>query len=109
MHYLAALQRKARKCYICFALSLLSRYVKHPLPDESGSSLLEPGACNGSRDNCEGELRGSSRGGGPGTEWLPQFLLLRVWHLIGSSAYYSRPGSQICMVTVLLCQLMESS
>ncbi|XP_040850389.1 ubiquitin carboxyl-terminal hydrolase 4 isoform X2 [Ochotona curzoniae] len=33
----------------------ISRYVKHPLPDESGSSLLEPGACNGSRDNCEGE------------------------------------------------------
>ncbi|XP_004581515.2 ubiquitin carboxyl-terminal hydrolase 4 isoform X2 [Ochotona princeps] len=33
----------------------ISRYIKHPLPDESGSSLLESGACNGSRDNCEGE------------------------------------------------------
>ncbi|XP_062056847.1 ubiquitin carboxyl-terminal hydrolase 4 isoform X2 [Lepus europaeus] len=33
----------------------ISRYVKHPLPDECGSSPLEPGACNGSRGNCEGE------------------------------------------------------
>ncbi|XP_032017405.1 ubiquitin carboxyl-terminal hydrolase 4 isoform X5 [Hylobates moloch] len=33
----------------------ISRYVKQPLPDESGSSPLEPGACNGSRNSCEGE------------------------------------------------------
>uniref|UniRef100_U3KN40 Ubiquitin carboxyl-terminal hydrolase n=1 Tax=Oryctolagus cuniculus TaxID=9986 RepID=U3KN40_RABIT len=33
----------------------ISRYVKHPLPDECGSSPLEPGACNGSRGSCEGE------------------------------------------------------
>ncbi|XP_042785282.1 ubiquitin carboxyl-terminal hydrolase 4 isoform X3 [Panthera leo] len=31
------------------------RYIKQPLPDESGSSPLEPGACNGSRGSCEGE------------------------------------------------------
>ncbi|XP_055132947.1 ubiquitin carboxyl-terminal hydrolase 4 isoform X4 [Symphalangus syndactylus] len=31
----------------------ISRYVKQPLPDESGSSPLEPGACNGSRNSCE--------------------------------------------------------
>ncbi|XP_006196358.1 ubiquitin carboxyl-terminal hydrolase 4 isoform X2 [Vicugna pacos] len=33
----------------------ISRYIKQPLPNESGSSSLEPGACNGSRGNCEGE------------------------------------------------------
>ncbi|XP_012510634.1 PREDICTED: ubiquitin carboxyl-terminal hydrolase 4 isoform X2 [Propithecus coquereli] len=33
----------------------ISRYIKQPLPDESGSSPLEPGACNGSRGSCEGE------------------------------------------------------
>ncbi|XP_054406205.1 ubiquitin carboxyl-terminal hydrolase 4 isoform X3 [Pongo pygmaeus] len=33
----------------------ISRYVKQPLPDEFGSSPLEPGACNGSRNSCEGE------------------------------------------------------
>ncbi|XP_066900337.1 ubiquitin carboxyl-terminal hydrolase 4 isoform X3 [Kogia breviceps] len=31
------------------------RYIKQPLPDESGSSFLGLGACNGSRDSCEGE------------------------------------------------------
>ncbi|XP_016058354.1 PREDICTED: ubiquitin carboxyl-terminal hydrolase 4 isoform X2 [Miniopterus natalensis] len=31
----------------------ISRYIKQPLPEESGSSPLEPGACNGS--SCEGE------------------------------------------------------
>ncbi|XP_059795604.1 ubiquitin carboxyl-terminal hydrolase 4 isoform X4 [Balaenoptera ricei] len=31
------------------------RYIKQPLPDESGSSPLELGACNGSRGSCEGE------------------------------------------------------
>jgi len=33
----------------------ISRYIKQPLPKESGSSPLEPGACNGSRGDCEGE------------------------------------------------------
>ncbi|XP_065789778.1 ubiquitin carboxyl-terminal hydrolase 4 isoform X2 [Muntiacus reevesi] len=33
----------------------ISRYIKQPLPDESGSSPLELGACNGSRSGCEGE------------------------------------------------------
>ncbi|XP_054982096.1 ubiquitin carboxyl-terminal hydrolase 4-like [Sorex araneus] len=33
----------------------ISRYIKQPLPDESGSSPLEPGSCNGSRGSCEGE------------------------------------------------------
>ncbi|XP_066102153.1 ubiquitin carboxyl-terminal hydrolase 4 isoform X2 [Saccopteryx bilineata] len=33
----------------------ISRYIKQPLPDESGSSPLGPGACNGSRGSCEGE------------------------------------------------------
>ncbi|XP_045153549.1 ubiquitin carboxyl-terminal hydrolase 4 isoform X2 [Echinops telfairi] len=33
----------------------ISRYIKQPLPDECGSSPLEPGACNGSRGSCEGE------------------------------------------------------
>ncbi|KAL2803833.1 ubiquitin carboxyl-terminal hydrolase 4 isoform b, partial [Daubentonia madagascariensis] len=33
----------------------ISRYIKQPLPDESGSSPLEPGACNGSRGSCEGD------------------------------------------------------
>ncbi|XP_047630072.1 ubiquitin carboxyl-terminal hydrolase 4 isoform X5 [Phacochoerus africanus] len=33
----------------------ISRYIKQPLPDESGSSPLELGACNGSRGSCEGE------------------------------------------------------
>ncbi|KAF5921631.1 hypothetical protein HPG69_012801 [Diceros bicornis minor] len=33
----------------------ISRYIKQPLPDESGSLPLEPGACNGSRGSCEGE------------------------------------------------------
>lgn len=33
----------------------ISRYIKQPLPDECGSSPLEPGACNGSRGGCEGE------------------------------------------------------
>lgn len=32
-----------------------SRYIKQPLPEESGGSPLEPGACNGSRGSCEGE------------------------------------------------------
>ncbi|XP_033063091.1 ubiquitin carboxyl-terminal hydrolase 4 isoform X4 [Trachypithecus francoisi] len=31
------------------------RYVKQPLPDDFGSSPLEPGTCNGSRNSCEGE------------------------------------------------------
>ncbi|XP_021563170.1 ubiquitin carboxyl-terminal hydrolase 4 isoform X4 [Carlito syrichta] len=30
----------------------ISRYIKQPLPDESGSSLLEPEACNGSKTSC---------------------------------------------------------
>ncbi|XP_077848799.1 ubiquitin carboxyl-terminal hydrolase 4 isoform X7 [Macaca mulatta] len=29
------------------------RYVKQPLPDDFGSSPLEPGTCNGSRNSCE--------------------------------------------------------
>lgn len=33
----------------------ISRYVKQPLPDDFGSSPLEPGTCNGSRNSCEGE------------------------------------------------------
>ncbi|XP_053455114.1 ubiquitin carboxyl-terminal hydrolase 4 isoform X2 [Nycticebus coucang] len=33
----------------------ISRYMKKPLPDESGGTPLEPGACNGSRSSCEGE------------------------------------------------------
>ncbi|XP_060163359.1 ubiquitin carboxyl-terminal hydrolase 4 isoform X3 [Globicephala melas] len=33
----------------------ISRYIKQPLPDESGSSPLELGSCNGSRGSCEGE------------------------------------------------------
>uniref|UniRef100_A0A8C3X0Q8 Ubiquitin carboxyl-terminal hydrolase n=1 Tax=Catagonus wagneri TaxID=51154 RepID=A0A8C3X0Q8_9CETA len=33
----------------------ISRYIKQPLPDESGSLPLELGACNGSRGSCEGE------------------------------------------------------
>ncbi|XP_016048216.1 ubiquitin carboxyl-terminal hydrolase 4 isoform X2 [Erinaceus europaeus] len=33
----------------------ISRYIKQPLPDESGSLPLEPGSCNGSRGSCEGE------------------------------------------------------
>ncbi|XP_064223163.1 ubiquitin carboxyl-terminal hydrolase 4 isoform X3 [Aotus nancymaae] len=33
----------------------ISRYVKQPLPDEFGSSPLEPGACSGSRNSHEGE------------------------------------------------------
>ncbi|XP_039333041.1 ubiquitin carboxyl-terminal hydrolase 4 isoform X2 [Saimiri boliviensis] len=33
----------------------ISRYVKQPLPDEFGSSPLEPGTCSGSRNSCEGE------------------------------------------------------
>ncbi|XP_036189465.1 ubiquitin carboxyl-terminal hydrolase 4 isoform X4 [Myotis myotis] len=33
----------------------ISRYIKQPLPEEVGSSPLEPGACNGSRGSCEGE------------------------------------------------------
>uniref|UniRef100_A0A8C7BXC7 Ubiquitin carboxyl-terminal hydrolase n=1 Tax=Neovison vison TaxID=452646 RepID=A0A8C7BXC7_NEOVI len=33
----------------------ISRYIKQPLPEESGGSPLEPGACNGSRGSCEGE------------------------------------------------------
>uniref|UniRef100_A0A8C4PMD2 Ubiquitin carboxyl-terminal hydrolase 4 n=1 Tax=Equus asinus asinus TaxID=83772 RepID=A0A8C4PMD2_EQUAS len=33
----------------------ISRYIKQPLPDESGGLPLEPGACNGSRGSCEGE------------------------------------------------------
>ncbi|KAM7064375.1 ubiquitin carboxyl-terminal hydrolase 4 isoform 2-T2 [Molossus nigricans] len=33
----------------------ISRYIKQPLPDESGSSSSEPAACNGSRGSCEGE------------------------------------------------------
>uniref|UniRef100_A0A8C6FP46 Ubiquitin carboxyl-terminal hydrolase n=1 Tax=Moschus moschiferus TaxID=68415 RepID=A0A8C6FP46_MOSMO len=33
----------------------ISRYIKQPLPDESGSLHLELGACNGSRSGCEGE------------------------------------------------------
>ncbi|XP_008979877.1 ubiquitin carboxyl-terminal hydrolase 4 isoform X2 [Callithrix jacchus] len=33
----------------------ISRYVKQPLPDEFGSSPLEPGACSGSRNSCEGD------------------------------------------------------
>ncbi|XP_070247364.1 ubiquitin carboxyl-terminal hydrolase 4 isoform X3 [Myotis yumanensis] len=33
----------------------ISRYIKQPLPEEVGGSPLEPGACNGSRGNCEGE------------------------------------------------------
>ncbi|XP_023375286.1 ubiquitin carboxyl-terminal hydrolase 4 [Otolemur garnettii] len=33
----------------------ISRYMKQPLPDESGGSPLEPGAYNGSRGSCEGE------------------------------------------------------
>ncbi|XP_021563169.1 ubiquitin carboxyl-terminal hydrolase 4 isoform X3 [Carlito syrichta] len=33
----------------------ISRYIKQPLPDESGSSLLEPEACNGSKTSCVGE------------------------------------------------------
>ncbi|XP_024593103.1 ubiquitin carboxyl-terminal hydrolase 4 isoform X1 [Neophocaena asiaeorientalis asiaeorientalis] len=33
----------------------ISRYIKQPLPDESGSSPLELGACSGSRGSCEGE------------------------------------------------------
>ncbi|XP_034514203.1 ubiquitin carboxyl-terminal hydrolase 4 isoform X4 [Ailuropoda melanoleuca] len=33
----------------------ISRYIKQPLPEESGSSSSEPGACNGSRGNYEGE------------------------------------------------------
>ncbi|XP_045386198.1 ubiquitin carboxyl-terminal hydrolase 4 isoform X2 [Lemur catta] len=33
----------------------ISRYIKQPLPDESGSSPLEPGTCNGSRGSYEGE------------------------------------------------------
>ncbi|XP_008153917.1 ubiquitin carboxyl-terminal hydrolase 4 isoform X2 [Eptesicus fuscus] len=33
----------------------ISRYIKQPLPEEAGSSPLEPGACNGSRGSCEGE------------------------------------------------------
>ncbi|XP_066207127.1 ubiquitin carboxyl-terminal hydrolase 4 isoform X2 [Saccopteryx leptura] len=33
----------------------ISRYIKQPLPDESGSSPLGPGTCNGSRGSCEGE------------------------------------------------------
>ncbi|XP_055414343.1 ubiquitin carboxyl-terminal hydrolase 4 isoform X2 [Bubalus kerabau] len=33
----------------------ISRYIKQPLPDESGSSPLELGACNGSRSGCAGE------------------------------------------------------
>ncbi|XP_006873671.1 PREDICTED: ubiquitin carboxyl-terminal hydrolase 4 isoform X3 [Chrysochloris asiatica] len=33
----------------------ISRYIKQPLPGESGSSPLEPGTCNGSRGSCEGE------------------------------------------------------
>nr|XP_030722949.1 ubiquitin carboxyl-terminal hydrolase 4 isoform X3 [Globicephala melas] len=31
----------------------ISRYIKQPLPDESGSSPLELGSCNGSRGSCE--------------------------------------------------------
>ncbi|XP_043297852.1 ubiquitin carboxyl-terminal hydrolase 4 isoform X2 [Cervus canadensis] len=33
----------------------ISRYIKQPLPDESGSSPLELGPCNGSRSGCEVE------------------------------------------------------
>ncbi|XP_017922122.1 PREDICTED: ubiquitin carboxyl-terminal hydrolase 4 isoform X2 [Capra hircus] len=33
----------------------ISRCIKQPLPDESGSSPLELGACNGSRSGCAGE------------------------------------------------------
>nr|KAF6476824.1 ubiquitin specific peptidase 4 [Rousettus aegyptiacus] len=33
----------------------ISRYIKQPLPEESGSSPGEPGACNGSGGSCEGE------------------------------------------------------
>ncbi|XP_006171026.2 ubiquitin carboxyl-terminal hydrolase 4 isoform X2 [Tupaia chinensis] len=33
----------------------ISRYIKQPLPAESGSAPLELGACNGSRGSCEGE------------------------------------------------------
>uniref|UniRef100_A0A8C4M2N9 Ubiquitin carboxyl-terminal hydrolase 4 n=1 Tax=Equus asinus asinus TaxID=83772 RepID=A0A8C4M2N9_EQUAS len=33
----------------------ISRYIKQPLPDESGGLPLEPGACNGSRGSCEGD------------------------------------------------------
>ncbi|XP_040102869.1 ubiquitin carboxyl-terminal hydrolase 4 isoform X2 [Oryx dammah] len=33
----------------------ISRYIKQPLPDESGSSPLELGPCNGSRSGCAGE------------------------------------------------------
>ncbi|XP_032145713.1 ubiquitin carboxyl-terminal hydrolase 4 isoform X2 [Sapajus apella] len=33
----------------------ISRYVKQPLPDEFGSSPLEPRAYSGSRNSCEGE------------------------------------------------------
>uniref|UniRef100_H0WJJ3 Ubiquitin carboxyl-terminal hydrolase 4 n=1 Tax=Otolemur garnettii TaxID=30611 RepID=H0WJJ3_OTOGA len=34
----------------------ISRYMKQPLPDESGGSPLEPGAYNGSRGSCEAQL-----------------------------------------------------
>ncbi|XP_048190766.1 ubiquitin carboxyl-terminal hydrolase 4 isoform X2 [Perognathus longimembris pacificus] len=33
----------------------ISRYIKQPLPDEFGSSPLEPGACNGASGSCEGD------------------------------------------------------
>ncbi|KAM8758560.1 ubiquitin carboxyl-terminal hydrolase 4 isoform 2-T2 [Rhynchonycteris naso] len=33
----------------------ISRYIKQPLPDESGRLPLGPGTCNGSRGSCEGE------------------------------------------------------
>lgn len=38
-----------------FSFFFPSRYIKQPLPEESGSSSSEPGACNGSRGNYEGE------------------------------------------------------
>uniref|UniRef100_A0A8C4M162 Ubiquitin carboxyl-terminal hydrolase n=1 Tax=Equus asinus asinus TaxID=83772 RepID=A0A8C4M162_EQUAS len=40
----------------------ISRYIKQPLPDESGGLPLEPGACNGSRGSCEEEMEHQEEG-----------------------------------------------
>ena len=99
-----------------FSFFFSSRYIKQPLPEESGSSPLEPGACNGSRGSCEGE---HSPCCGAMTDQIPPDLPLlpKMWctqerealRLDEGSGWRADPGSSITLLyAASVCSLASA-
>lgn len=95
-----------------FSFFFSSRYIKQPLPDESGGLPLEPGACNGSRGSCEGERLSCY---GAVTDQIPPDLPLlpKVFYTGEREALRlgwglcleSRPASPVCAIPPCQCLL----